>query len=66
MKLPSRKRRPNASDRDIIDALAQLKSGQYCVEVERLDDAHGFGIANIKREGSLALRLSNGTRITVW
>lgn len=68
----SKKRRPTARDRDIVDFLKAMQCGQWHVDVEALESGP-YGIsgypllskARLKREGSMVCHFDK-TMIMIW
>lgn len=59
------KRRPTAYDRDIVDWLRAMRPGDWKIEVESIEKVSGFGLAEIKHEGSMTMNFEK-TIIRIW
>lgn len=62
------KRRPTAADRDLANWIERLPPGRYRIDVIDGEAATGryFGLAPLKREGSLVLQCQAGNRIEIY
>lgn len=60
------KRRPTVHDRDVSEAIARLRPGEYKVLVEQLRSEYPFNnLATLKPEGGMVLWMPNLIRVTV-
>ena len=61
-----KKRRPTAYERDVVDWLRAMKPGAWKIEVEDMTAAaSGFGLAEVKHEGSIAMHFEKIT-VRIW
>jgi uncharacterized protein (DUF2249 family) len=64
---PKKAARPNKEHRTVYEMLAALKPGNWNIAIEHYPEfsGDGFGVAEIKIEGSTVFRFP-GTTVRIW